>query len=322
MDSETLNSIYPPANTGGLISIAIPTFNRPIGLANTLADIRGQTYQQLEILIGDNASTDSQVRTICDNACSEDRRVRVVRHETNIGAYENFRSLLQAARGDYFMWAADDDRHSKDFVATCVEAFLEDTEGKVACVMTGGTVLNYVTNKSTPYVPPLLTIDEPVGVSLLKTIMFPCPAIIYGVFRRSVLCDVGIKSFDWSDCFLPIELQCSGYRIRTLPAINSYTAGILSTEYIPKPAIPGPGRLFLYRPYIKAVVGAICKSSSLSVSQRIRAIIALLWFSVGSFRQWERKQQPVLWWVHTVVSVPFLWVLNKFANTLWINPSR
>jgi glycosyltransferase involved in cell wall biosynthesis len=319
------NRVTEPCNTSGkkpIVSVAIPTFNRPTGLATTLADIQSQTYTNLEILIGDNASTDPEVRAICDRARAADYRIVVLRHDSNLGASANFFALLAAAEGDFFMWAADDDRHEPEFVATCLEPFLNDSTGKLACVMTGGSVYNHVSHeRSTPAIPTITATDS-TSSSVLKLLLCPYPAMIYGLFRRAALLEVGVGSFDWADCFLPLNLLFSGYRVETKPDCYSYTAGILSLEYTPKPAVAKTGRLFTYTPFLLSTLRAIWSSTHVSFVTRGRATIAAALFSVSCFQRWEKHNQPLRWWFNALVLCPVLRVLNKVMNGLWIKPGR
>lgn len=102
-----------------LVTIAIPTFNRAARLRQALQSAQEQTYPNLEIIVGDNASTDDTPE-ICAGAVASDPRVRVDRSPVNVGAVPNFHRLVDLARGDYFLWLADDDRVAPDYVAVCL----------------------------------------------------------------------------------------------------------------------------------------------------------------------------------------------------------
>jgi len=91
-----------------MVTVAVPTFNRAGYLRECIASIRSQTYPNLEILVGDNASTDSTADVIRELAAAEPR-LRAVSHETNLGMVGNFNALLRAARGEYFLLLSDDD---------------------------------------------------------------------------------------------------------------------------------------------------------------------------------------------------------------------
>lgn len=115
-----------------LVTIGIPTYNRPAGLERTLRAITAQTYQNLEIVISDNCSPDEAVQDIAQQFVARDARVTYFRQETNIGAVGNFFALLDLAKGDYFMWAADDDWWDNDFVEVSVGLLLENPNAAVA----------------------------------------------------------------------------------------------------------------------------------------------------------------------------------------------
>jgi glycosyltransferase involved in cell wall biosynthesis len=90
-------------------------------LAQTLDSLLGQTYRDLEIIIGDNASTD-RTEEIGRAYAARDSRVRYVRHERNLGIALNCMRLLALARGELFRWAAADDVSAPELVQQCVEA--------------------------------------------------------------------------------------------------------------------------------------------------------------------------------------------------------
>jgi glycosyltransferase involved in cell wall biosynthesis len=107
-----------------LVSVGIPAFNRPEGLAATLANIRSQTYDDLEIIISDNASPDPRVAEIARAAAASDSRVSYFRQPFNRGPKPNFEAVLIKSSGVFFMWAADDDAWSGEFIERCVRVHL------------------------------------------------------------------------------------------------------------------------------------------------------------------------------------------------------
>ena len=110
-----------------LVTIGVPVYNdiKYVGLA--LADIQAQTYDNIQIIISDNCSTDGSDE-ICRRYAAQNPRITYIRQQHNIGPHANFRYLLDGAQGEYFMWAASDDRWDKDFVESLVCA-LEDAPG-------------------------------------------------------------------------------------------------------------------------------------------------------------------------------------------------
>lgn len=104
---------------GPLVTIAIPTFNRATLLRGCIQLALAQSYENIEVLVSDNASSDD-TRTVLSEF--SDRRLRVLRQETNIGLLPNWNACLAAATGEYIIFVSDDDRISPQLVERCVGA--------------------------------------------------------------------------------------------------------------------------------------------------------------------------------------------------------
>ena len=104
---------------GPHITIAIPTFNRGALLRGCIQSALSQTYDNIEVLVSDNASTDDTEEVLREFA---DKRLRVLRQETNIGMHPNWNACLAAASGEYIVFVSDDDRISPWFLERCVSA--------------------------------------------------------------------------------------------------------------------------------------------------------------------------------------------------------
>ena len=103
------------------VSIGMPVYNGLPLLRQALESVFSQSLADFELIVSDNASTDGSGEVL-RAAAAADPRVRYFRQEPALRAYDNFRFVLEQARGEYFMWAAHDDRHDPDFVARLVEA--------------------------------------------------------------------------------------------------------------------------------------------------------------------------------------------------------
>jgi len=103
------------------VSIGLPVYNGERYLAEAIDSLLAQTYQDLELIISDNGSTD-RTAEMCAQYSARDPRVRYSRLKTNIGGYRNHNRVVALARGEYFTWAAHDDVRSPEHVAAAVEA--------------------------------------------------------------------------------------------------------------------------------------------------------------------------------------------------------
>ncbi len=108
-----------------LVSVGIPTYNRASTLVKSIESVLQQTYRNIEIVISDNASTDD-TQSICEKFCNHDQRIIYIRQKTNLGAANNFKAVLEAAKGEYFMWLGDDDWISQDYIFECMNVFTQN----------------------------------------------------------------------------------------------------------------------------------------------------------------------------------------------------
>jgi len=116
-----------------LVTIAIPTYNRAAEyLPAALRSTGAQTYEALEILVVDNASTD-RTQEVAEGY--DHPGLRYIRQSVNVGPFRNFQRCLAEARGAYLLLLSDDDRIDPDFVETCVAAL--DGTPDVGYVRTG-----------------------------------------------------------------------------------------------------------------------------------------------------------------------------------------
>ncbi|HLT71787.1 MAG TPA: glycosyltransferase family 2 protein [Cyclobacteriaceae bacterium] len=91
-----------------LLSIGVPTYNGAKRIHKALNSIWNSGYPNLEVIICDNCSTDN-TQDICEQVAREHPEVRYIRHKENLGILRNFEFALEQAKGQYFMWVADDD---------------------------------------------------------------------------------------------------------------------------------------------------------------------------------------------------------------------
>ena len=82
------------SRTPPLVSVGIPTYDRPESLRQVLDCIRGQTYTHLEIIVSDNGSPGSATDDVVHEVMLQDTRVSFLKQETNRGPAENFRRGL------------------------------------------------------------------------------------------------------------------------------------------------------------------------------------------------------------------------------------
>ncbi len=102
------------------VSIGLAVFNGEKYLEAAIESILAQTFEDFELIISDNASTD-RTGEICKKYAARDSRIRYSRNETNIGGANNENLTFRLSRGEYFRWAAHDDICAPRLLERCVE---------------------------------------------------------------------------------------------------------------------------------------------------------------------------------------------------------
>jgi glycosyltransferase involved in cell wall biosynthesis len=96
-----------------LVSIVIPTYNRPQYLEQAIASAVSQTYQNIEIIVSDNCSPENPQKLI---ESFGDKRIKFRRHSKNLGMLNNQINAFKMAQGKYVASLHDDDMWNEDFL--------------------------------------------------------------------------------------------------------------------------------------------------------------------------------------------------------------
>jgi glycosyltransferase domain-containing protein len=110
-----------------LVSVCVPTYNRPKTLERTIKCLINQTYKNLEIIISDNCSTNKEVEKVIQKY-KVDPRINYIRQPVNKGAIFNFNCVIEKAKGEYFMRLADDDWLDQNYIETCLDFLLHNPD--------------------------------------------------------------------------------------------------------------------------------------------------------------------------------------------------
>lgn len=103
-----------------LVTLGIPVYQGERYVAQALACACAQTYENLEICVSDNASTDA-TRDICSDFAKTDSRIRLEFASENKGSAWNFNHVVSMAKGEYFKWLAADDLIAPTYVERVVD---------------------------------------------------------------------------------------------------------------------------------------------------------------------------------------------------------
>ena len=92
-----------------LVSVIVRVYNRAHLLEETLDSIQEQTYNNIEIIIVDDASPDPEVMMILKQRAKKDRRIRLFTLEENVGGPEALNFGLTKVRGAFVAICDSDD---------------------------------------------------------------------------------------------------------------------------------------------------------------------------------------------------------------------
>jgi glycosyltransferase involved in cell wall biosynthesis len=125
-----------------LVSVIIPTYNRPKYLKEAIASAANQTYRNIEIIVSDDGSPDNPQKLV---ESFQDPRIRFRRNPKNLGIALNVINAFQEARGKYVASLNDDDIWNEDLLEKLVppleensnlviafsDHYIMDSEGKI-----------------------------------------------------------------------------------------------------------------------------------------------------------------------------------------------
>ncbi len=144
-----------------LVSVIIPTYNRPEYLKQAITSAVQQTYQNLEIIVSDNCSSENPQALV---ESFQDPRIKFWRHEQNIGMLGNQFHGFKIATGKYVASLHDDDMWNHDFLSKLVphleansdlilafcDQYIIDAHSKIDAAATEQNTRSYKRDQITP----------------------------------------------------------------------------------------------------------------------------------------------------------------------------
>jgi glycosyltransferase involved in cell wall biosynthesis len=190
------------------LSIGLPVYNAERFLSEAIESLLNQSFDDFELIICDNASTDA-TEALSRRFAERDKRVRYYKNETNVGAAPNFNKTFELARGDYFKWMAGDDCCGPDFLARCVEVL--DRDPGVVLAYPGAMIIDENSAEVERYDLNLATdSDRPsrrYGAMLRGHACYE----VFGVIRRDALAGTALMgSYSFGDRVLLARLALMG----------------------------------------------------------------------------------------------------------------
>ena len=290
------------------ISIGIPVYNGENYIKDCIDSILAQTFEDFEIIISDNASTDG-TQEICERYAELDPRIKYYRAKTNRGAFPNFNRAFELSCAPYFKWACHDDVLREDFLESCLEVLEKDRE-IVVChareLFINGKGETYHYDRSTGiFTDPgsgFRTLGDPphIGEERDQLERFhevlhesPWSFHFHGLMRRDALLKTSLlRNYFGSDATLLVELILLGrfhtiddqlYLKRLHPQMSHVLPKSERAAFIDTSSKIISGRLAQLNGYLNAVW-----SSPTSFSTRTILTIAIFRHGIRSWLKWRR----------------------------------
>ena len=112
------------------VSICIPSYNCGAFIGKTIQSVLNQTYQDFEIIVVDDCSTDNSEEVI---KSFKDPRIRFFRNEKNLGMVPNTNKAVRLARGEFVDILHPDDYYAPKMIETALKAFSENPDVGFTC---------------------------------------------------------------------------------------------------------------------------------------------------------------------------------------------
>jgi len=125
-----------------LVSIGMPVYNGEKLVSQAIDSLLAQDFEDFELIISDNASTDL-TGELCKAYAERDKRIVYQRNNRNLGAVANFNKVAHMAQGRFFMWASHDDLWEPSYISCLIKPLLESPSvvlayPKVLAIAPGG----------------------------------------------------------------------------------------------------------------------------------------------------------------------------------------
>ena len=108
-----------------LISIILPVYNGEKYLAISIESCLKQTYQNIELIIVNDCSTDTTL-AIINNYAALDNRIRVINNEKNRKLPASLNIGHNAAKGDFITWTSHDNFYERNALETLYNTISEN----------------------------------------------------------------------------------------------------------------------------------------------------------------------------------------------------
>lgn len=104
----------------GKVSIVLPVYNGELYVENSILSIKKQTYNNWELIIVNDCSTDRTVEII-ERCAKQDPRIKIINNAVNLKLPATLNIGFRNAEGQYYTWTSDDNLYKENAIEKMVE---------------------------------------------------------------------------------------------------------------------------------------------------------------------------------------------------------
>lgn len=124
-----------------LVSVLIPTYNRPRYFEEALRSVLEQTYSNIEIIVGDDSTNDETEKVLQKYLCDHSN-ITYIKNRSTLGQFENALMLFNKASGEYINFLMDDDIFHVDKIEKMMKYFFNDLDNEIKLVTSHRQVID------------------------------------------------------------------------------------------------------------------------------------------------------------------------------------
>lgn len=163
-------------------SIVVPLYQTPLQyLEELIASVKAQTYTNWELCLSDGSGALSPLNKVLDQYEAVDSRIKAIRNEKQLHISENTNAAIEAASGDYLVFADHDDLLTPNALFECAKAI--NNNAKLEILYSDEDKISMGNKYMHPHLKPDFNID------LLCTVNYICHLF---VVKRTLIDDVGM----------------------------------------------------------------------------------------------------------------------------------
>jgi len=216
-----------------IVSVILPTYNRKKLLGRSVQSVLNQTYQDFELIIIDDGSTDDTERLV---KSLNSEKIIFIRHEQNKGVAAARNTGLRLATGEYIAFQDSDDEWMLDKLENQIRAF-ETSPPEVGMVYTAYLVKAHGEEGYIHFLEPKIK-DRSIFSNLVRRHFMGMPGLMLkrDCFERGGTFDERFPAFDDWDLFLRMSRHYHSKGINKPLFINYRQADSVSSNlsYITK----------------------------------------------------------------------------------------